>query len=64
MEQEQLTEESRPLPIRRRQITESIQSKAVPEREINRGVNLTQEDSLKQFEESGKETQVKKKEFE
>ena len=58
MEQEQLAEETGPLPKRSRQITESIQSKAVVEQKLNSGVELTKEDTLKQFEESEKEAQV------
>ena len=61
MEQEQLAEETGPLAKRRRQITKSIQSKAVVERELNSGVELTKKDTLKQFDESEKETQDNKK---
>ena len=61
MEQEQLKEETGPLPKRRRQITESIQSKAVVERELNSGLELTKEDTLKQFDESENETKLTKR---
>ena len=61
IEQEQLAEETRSLPKRRRQIVESIQSKAVVEKKLNSGVELTKKDTLKQFDESEKEAQVDKK---
>ena len=48
--------ETEPLPKQRRQITEFIQSKAVVEREIDSGLELTKEDTLKQFEDSENET--------
>ena len=44
MEQEQLEEETGPLPKQRRLLTKSIQSKAVAEREIDSGLELTKED--------------------
>ena len=51
MEQEQLEEETGPLPKQRRKTTVTSQSKAVEEGEINCGLETTKEDTLKQFEE-------------
>ena len=56
MEQKQLKEEMEPLPNKEDKHTESIQSKAVVEREIDSGLELTKEDTLKQFEDSENKT--------
>ena len=61
MEQEQLDEETRPPPKQRRKTTVTGQSKAVEERKINCGLEMTKEDALKQFEESEKDAQADKK---
>ena len=61
MEQEQLEEETGPPPKQRRKTTVTSQSKAVEEGEINCGLEMTKEDTLKQFEELEKDAQVNKK---
>ena len=61
MEQKQLKEETELLPKQRIQTTKCIQCKAVMEQEIDNGLELTKDGTLKQFEESENETLANKR---
>ena len=58
MEQKQLKKKRNRFQNKKDKYTESIQSKAAVEREIDSGLELTKEDTLKQFEDSENETQL------